>query len=63
MIFDKNTHKLIGAHIMGVEAADLAQQCADLMNGGNTWESISDIIFGHPTVSEVILSAVHTLKA
>lgn len=63
LIFDKNTHKLIGAHIMGVEAADLAQQCADLMNGGNTWESISNIIFGHPTVSEVILSAVHALKA
>lgn len=62
LIFDKMSHKLIGAHIMGAEAADLAQQCADLMNAGNTWESISDIIFGHPTVSEVILSAVHGLK-
>ncbi|MDE6009744.1 MAG: dihydrolipoyl dehydrogenase [Muribaculaceae bacterium] len=62
LIFDKNTHKLIGAHIMGIEAADLAQQCADLMNAGATKESISDIIFGHPTVSEVILSAVHSVK-
>lgn len=62
LIFDKNTHKLIGAHIMGIEAADLAQQCADLMNAGATKESISNIIFGHPTVSEVILSAVHSMK-
>lgn len=53
---------LLGAHIMGVQAADLAQQCADLINGGATIESMRDIIFGHPTVSEVILSAVHAVK-
>ncbi|MDE5846365.1 MAG: hypothetical protein K2H71_03350, partial [Muribaculaceae bacterium] len=45
--------------IMGVGAADLAQQCADLMNAGMTLEDIENIIFGHPTVSEVILSACH----
>ncbi len=59
LIFNKEDGKLIGAHIMGVEAADLAQQCADLMNAGMTLEGIENIIFGHPTVSEVILSACH----
>lgn len=58
LIFRKDDGKLIGAHIMGIEAADLAQQCADLMNAGLTKEGIEDVIFGHPTVSEVILSAV-----
>ncbi len=59
LIFRKDDGKLIGAHIMGVEAADLAQQCADLMNAGMTLDGIENVIFGHPTVSEVILSACH----
>ena len=59
LIFCKEDGKLIGAHIMGVGAADLAQQCADLMNAGMTLEGIENVIFGHPTVSEVILSACH----
>ncbi|MDE6787074.1 MAG: hypothetical protein K2J46_08570 [Muribaculaceae bacterium] len=59
LIFRKDDGRLIGAHIMGVEAADLAQQCADLMNAEMTLEEIQNVIFGHPTVSEVILSACH----
>ncbi|MDE6443477.1 MAG: NAD(P)/FAD-dependent oxidoreductase, partial [Muribaculaceae bacterium] len=62
LIFNKDTHVLIGAHIMGTGASDLAQQCADMMNANFTWEQISEIIFGHPTISEVILSAVHSIK-
>lgn len=61
LIFRKDNGKLIGAHIMGVEAADLAQQCADLMNAGASIESMKNIIFGHPTISEVILSALHNV--
>ena len=57
LIFRKNDGVLIGAHIMGVEAADLAQQCADLMNRNTTLAELKEIIFGHPTVSEVIRNA------
>lgn len=59
LLFRKDDGKLIGAHIMGVGAADLAQQCADMMNAGMTLEGIENVIFGHPTVSEVILTACH----
>lgn len=62
LIFNRESHRLIGAHIMGVEAADLAQQCADMMNADMTLERINDIVFGHPTVSEVILSAAAAVK-
>lgn len=62
LIFTEEDGRLVGAHIMGVQAADLAQQCADLMNAGATRESMENIIFGHPTVSEVILSALHAVK-
>lgn len=62
LIFRKEDGLLIGAHIMGVEAADLAQQCADLMNRDTKREEMTDIIFGHPTVSEVLLSAARCVK-
>ena len=62
LIFRKDDHKLIGAHILGLEAADLAQQCADMMNFDATMEDIRQTIFGHPTVSEVILAAANNVK-
>ena len=62
LIFRADDMRLIGAHIMGVQAADLAQQAADLMSRGTTHAQMTDIIFGHPTVSEVLLSAAHNLK-
>lgn len=62
LIFRAEDEVLIGAHIMGAQAADLAQQCADLITLGATRTRIAEIIFGHPTVSEVILSACHNVK-
>ncbi len=62
LIFRKEDGVLLGAHIMGVQAADLAQQCADLMNRNATLDDMRQIIFGHPTVSEVILGALHAVK-
>lgn len=62
LIFRKEDGMLLGAHIMGVQAADLAQQCADLMNRNATLDDMRQIIFGHPTVSEVILGALHAVK-
>ena len=62
LIFREDDGTLIGAHIMGVEAADLAQQCADMMNSGATLHSMKQIIFSHPSVSEVIMAALHSVK-
>lgn len=62
LIFDAVSGCLVGAHIMGVQAADLAQQCADLMSRGTTRVQMLDIIFGHPTVSEVLMAAVRNVK-
>lgn len=62
LLFRKEDHRLVGAHIMGAGAADLAQQCADMMNADMTLERMEDVIFGHPTLSEVILSACRNVK-
>lgn len=58
LIFRADTEQLIGAHIMGAEAALLAQQCCDFITAERTASDIRQTIFGHPTLSEVILAAV-----
>ncbi|MDE6243337.1 MAG: dihydrolipoyl dehydrogenase [Muribaculaceae bacterium] len=62
LIFRADDMTLIGAHIMGVQAADLAQQCADMMNQNITADGIKNTIFSPPTVSEVILQGAHNIK-
>lgn len=62
LIFRREDRRLVGAHIMGVEAADLAQQCCDLMNRNTTLEEMKEIIFSHPSVSEVLLAAANAVK-
>lgn len=62
LIFEKDSHKLLGAHIMGADAALLAQQAVDFMNADATLESIEQTVFGHPTLSEILLSACHSVK-
>lgn len=57
LIFDKENGKLLGAHIMGAGAALLAQQCADMIAADMTRDDIRQLIFGHPTLAEVILAA------
>jgi pyruvate/2-oxoglutarate dehydrogenase complex dihydrolipoamide dehydrogenase (E3) component len=54
--------ELVGAHIMGAEAALLAQQCADFITAHRTREQICQTIFGHPTLAEVILAAAESAK-
>lgn len=57
LIFNADTDELIGAHIMGADAALLAQQCCDLITARKTCREIRETIFGHPTLSEIILAA------
>lgn len=58
LIFEADTDIMIGAHIMGAEAAILVQQCCDFITERRTASQIRQIIFGHPTLSEIILAAV-----
>lgn len=62
LIFEKDSHKLLGAHVMGADAALLAQQAVDFMNADATLESIEQTVFGHPTLSEILLAACHSVK-
>lgn len=62
LIFRKEDGLLLGSHIMGLEAADLAQQCCDMMNRKVTCRQMKEIIFSHPSVSEVIMAAANNVS-
>ena len=57
VIADAETDRVLGCHIVGASAADLAQQVAIAMEFGATAEDLSQMVFGHPTLSEAVHEA------
>jgi len=57
LIADVETDRVLGCHIVGSSAADLAQQVAIAMEFGATAEDLSMMVFGHPTLSEAVHEA------
>jgi dihydrolipoamide dehydrogenase len=51
---------IIGAHIIGYQASVLIHEIAALMHKGITREEFVDIIHAHPTLSELLSSAMRT---
>lgn len=50
---------ILGAHIMGAHSSDLIHEIAAVMNMGGTLDRMQSFIHAHPTLSEVIQSALH----
>lgn len=52
LIFEEEGRRLVGAHIVGQDAAELIHFAAACVRLGATAEDIKDMIFNHPTISE-----------
>lgn len=57
-----DTGELVGMHIMGPQAAELIAQGAILISQQARAESIEDIVFAHPTLSEAIMESIEDLR-
>jgi len=57
MIVDNTNRQIVGCHICGAHAADLIQEVVTAMNAGATVDLLARSIHGHPTLSEVMLTA------
>ena len=57
-IFDKKTGQLFGAHMVGAEVTELIQGFVIAMNLETTEEELIDIVFPHPTLSEMMHESV-----
>ena len=58
LIFDTESHCLIGAHIIGKEAATMIHMCILAMNLNATHADLTRMIYIHPALPEVIRNAV-----
>ena len=62
VIADKASGRILGVHILGAHASDLIHEAAVLIALGATVHQAGDIIHAHPSVSEVLLSALRSCK-
>ncbi len=58
VLAEKESHKIIGVHIMGPHASDIIHDGAMAIQNGLTVENIKESVFSHPTLSEVFYEAV-----
>jgi dihydrolipoamide dehydrogenase len=57
LLFDKNTRRLLGAGIVGINAGELISETVLALEMGTDMEDISLAIHPHPTLSETIYFA------
>lgn len=57
-IFDAETGELLGAHLVGPEVTEMIQGLGIARSLEATAESLAEVVFAHPTVSEAIHESV-----
>ena len=57
VLVEENSHKLLGAHIIGPEASNLVHELVVAMQNNITVDKLTGSIHAHPTYSEVVLEA------
>lgn len=62
VIADKASGRILGAHILGAHASDIIHEAAVLIALGATVGQAGDIIHAHPTLSEVLFSAIRSCR-
>jgi mycothione reductase len=63
LLFNRDTKKLLGAHILGEEAATMAHQLILGITLGATSEDLLRMIYIHPALPEIVRNAVRKAEA
>lgn len=58
-VFDKATDEILGFHVIGPRATDLAAEVAAVMECEGTVAEIGRTVHPHPTISEAVMEAAH----
>ena len=61
-LFDKQSRTLIGAHVMGSYASEFILTCGIMIEKEMTVDAIREIVFPHPSVSEIIREAAFAVS-
>ncbi len=59
IVFDANSQKVLGMHILGSEAPNLIQEGVLAIDSGMTVEELAWCVHAHPTLSEAVMEAAH----
>ena len=62
VLVDKDTQKVLGASLLGIEADEAIHCIVDVMNAGATYHAIRRAVHIHPTVSELIPTLLGELQ-
>jgi len=57
LLFAKDGHRLLGAHLCGYGAAELIGECTLALTSGATAEQLASTVHAHPTMHESIMEA------
>lgn len=58
-VFDKTSDEILGFHVIGPRATDLAAEVTAVMECEGTIAELGSTVHPHPTVSEVVMEAAH----
>jgi dihydrolipoamide dehydrogenase len=61
LIVDKSSHKVLGAHMLGNPCSEIIQSACIAIEEGLTVEQLKEVVFPHPTVSEILKETLFTL--
>jgi dihydrolipoamide dehydrogenase len=61
ILADKKERKIIGMHILGAQATELITAGSIMINTGLSVDQLHNVVFAHPTLSEVIMEALEDL--
>lgn len=61
ILVDKSTHKIIGVHMLGNYSSEIIYGAAVMMENEMRVDDVKEIVFPHPTVSEIIREAIFEL--
>lgn len=61
VVIDKNDRRLLGVHMIGSHCSEMIAAASAMIEGEFRAHEIRDIVFPHPTVSEIVHDTISTL--
>jgi dihydrolipoamide dehydrogenase len=61
IIVDKASHKVLGVHMLGNPCSEIIQSACIAIEEGLSVEQLKEVVFPHPTVSEILKETIFTL--
>ena len=62
ILIDRKTRRILGAHIVGEEAADMIHMLIAFMCKAGTLEDLLNMVYIHPALPEIVRNAARKAK-